>query len=121
VVGGADEAEGAGADVSALLNKLDSAGGFLSAASFAFKSGSYENASVLAMACSSAVEGIVEDAALLTTDAEKTHSDSVLLTVAESAAGLVLLLIFGLVGWKLLKRKYFKQALKMKPQLEGVQ
>ena len=112
------DAEGAGADVSALLSKLDSAGDFISEAHVAFWSGDYENASVLADECSNAVKGIADDAARLKTDAEKALSDRLLLTVTESGVGLILLLVFGLLGWKLLKRHYFRRALEMKPQME---
>ena len=112
------EAQDAGADVSALLNKLGSAGTFLSEAYVTFRVGGYENASVLAKDCSNAVEGVAGDAARLKTDAERARSDSLFLAVAESGVGLILLLIFGFLGWKLLKRWYFKRALDMKPQLE---
>jgi hypothetical protein len=109
------EAEGAGADVSVLLNKLEGAGDFLSEAYSAFRVGDYENASVLAMECSNAVEGVAGDAARLKTDAE---SDRLLLSSVGSSVGLVLLLVFGFLGWKLLKRRYFKRTLDMKPQME---
>ena len=112
------EAEDAGADVSALLNKLGSAGDTLSEAYAAFRSGDYENASALAMACNNAVEEIAGDAARLKTDSEKTHSDTLLLTVVGSGVGLVLLFVFGFLGWKLLKRRYFRRVLDMKPRME---
>ena len=112
------EAEGAGADVSVLLNKLEGAGGFLSAAYSAFRAGDYENASVLAMDCNRAVEGVAGDAALLKTDAERAESDRLLLSSVGSSVGLVLLLAFGFLGWKFLKQRYFKRTLDMKPQVE---
>jgi hypothetical protein len=114
------EAEDAGADVSALLNKLNSTGDFLSEAYAALSIGNYVSASVLAIDCSSAVEGIAGDAARLKADAERASSDRLFLAVAESGVGLGLLFVFGFLGWKLLKRWYFKRALDMKPQVEGI-
>ena len=111
------EAEGAGADVSVLLDKLGSAGDFLSEAYVAFRAGDYGNASLLAMECSHVVEGVAGDAARLKVDAERAHSDRLLLTATASGVGLVLLLVFGFFGWKFLKRWYFRRALDMKPRL----
>jgi hypothetical protein len=115
------EAEGAGADVSVLLNKLGSAGDFLSKAYVAFRAGDYGNASLLALECSHAVEGVAGDAAGLKANAEGAHSDGLLSAVAESGVGLVLLLVLGFLGWNFLKRWYFRRVLDMKPQVEGAQ
>jgi hypothetical protein len=112
------EAEGAGADVSVLLNKLGSAGDFLSEAYAAFRTGDYADASALAMECSHAIEGVADDAARLKTDAEAARSNRLLFAVVESSVGLVLLVVFGFLGWKLLKQRYFRRALDMKPQVE---
>jgi hypothetical protein len=112
------EAESVGADVFALLDTLNGAGDFLSKAYVAFRSGDYANANALAVNCGSAVEGVAEDAALLKMDAEEAYSDRFHFVVLESGVGLVLLVVIGLVGWVLLKRRYFKRALEMKPQVE---
>jgi len=115
------EAEGAGADVSVLLNKLGSAGDFLSEAYVAFRAEDYGNASLFAVECSRVVEGVAGDAARLKADAERAHSERSLLTAAGSGVGLVLLLVLGFFGWKFLKRRYFRRVLNMKPQVEGAQ
>ena len=112
------EAEGAGADVSALLSKLGGAGDFLSAAYAAFRTGNYTDAAELAMDCSTAVERVVRDSAGLEADAEAARGNSLLFAVVVSLVGLVLLVVLGFLGWKLLKRRYFKQVLDMKPQVE---
>jgi hypothetical protein len=114
------EAESAEADVSALLNKLESANDFLSEAYAAFRTGDYGNASLFAVNCSHAVEGVADDASRLNANAKTTRSDRLLLTVTESGAGLVLLLVLGLIGWRLLKRRYFRRILDMKPLVETV-
>jgi hypothetical protein len=116
---GVVEAEGAGADVSVLLSKLSSAGDFLSEAYSAFRVGDYGSASALAGECSSAVEGVVGDAASLKMDAERARGDRLLLTVVVSSVGLILLVVFGFLGWRSLKGRYFKRTVDMKFQVEG--
>jgi hypothetical protein len=112
------EAERSGADVSVLLNKLGSAGDSLSEAYAAFRTGDYADASALAVECSSAAKGVANDAARLKTDAEAARSNRLLFAVVGSSVGLVLLVVFGFWGWKLLKQRYFRRALDMKPQVE---
>jgi hypothetical protein len=111
-------AEGAGADVSLLLDKLDAAGVFLSEAHSAFRVGNYEGAFSSAVACSSAVEGVVGEGARLKVDAEISHNTMLLLTVVVTGVGVGLLLVFAFFGWRFLKRKYFRRILDMKPQME---
>jgi hypothetical protein len=117
----AAEAEDAGANVSMLLNKLGSASALLSAAHVAYRARDYENASALAIECNHAAEGIAGDALSLKADAEKTVSDRLLLTVAGSCVGLVLLGVFGFIGWRFLKRRYYSRVLDTKPVVEAVQ
>ena len=113
------EAEGAGADVSVLLSKLNTAGVFLSEAYSEYRSADYENAGSLALECIHAVDGISDDAVRLKADSERARSDVLTLSAALSGVGLVLLLVFGFLGWRFLKRWYFRQVLKKKPQVEG--
>jgi len=115
------DAETAGVDISALLNQLSSAGDSLSRAYVAFGTGEYANASALAIECSRALDGVTVTAASLKAEAEKAHSDRLLFSMVGSSVGLVLLLVFGFLGWKLLKKRYFKRILDMKPQMEGAQ
>jgi hypothetical protein len=115
------EAERSGADVSALLNKLGSAGDSLSRANAAFRTGDYANASALAAECSSAVAGVAGDAARLKADADAARSDRLLFAVVVSSVGLVLLVVFGFLGWRSLRRRYFRQVLGMKPRVGGAE
>jgi hypothetical protein len=111
------EAEGAGANVSVLLDKLGAAGVFLSEAHSAFSAGNYESAFSSAVACSSAAEGVFGDAARLKMDAEVASVESLFLTTAGSVIGVGLVLILGFVGWRFLKRRYFRRVLEMKPKV----
>jgi len=115
------EAENAGADASQLLIKLGNAGNFLSEAYASFKSGDYDAASSLALECSNTIALIAGDAAGLKADAKKAYFDRITSTLVMSVAGVCLVLVFGLVGWRFLKRRYFKRVLDMKPKLVGSQ
>ena len=115
------EAEGAGADVSVLLDKLDAAGVFLSEAHSAFKVGNYESAFSFAVACSSAVEGLVGEGAHLKVDAEIAHNASLFLTLIVSGIGVGVVLVCAFFGWRFLKRRYFRRVLDMKPEVEAAQ
>ncbi|MCW4045322.1 MAG: hypothetical protein NWE94_07395 [Candidatus Bathyarchaeota archaeon] len=114
------EAETAGADVSALLNPLQSAGAFLSQAYVAFKTADYERAHVLAAECARTLGGVAEDAATLKANAEKARFNKLLLSAVVSSVGLILFLFIGLLGWKFLKKRYINQALNLKPEAEVV-
>ena len=110
-------AEVAGADVSMLLDKLEVAGVFISDAHLALKIGDYDSVFSYAVSCSNAVDGVVEDAERLRADAEIDHRARLTATMVVSGVGVGLLVVFGLYGWRLLKRWYFKRVLKMKPEV----
>ncbi len=112
------EAYEAGADIKELLENLDIAGDFLSEAHMAFRSGDYETASELAVKCGNAVEDIVALANRIVANAEQEKTQLLILTVGGSCTGLILLLVFGVVGWKFLKKHYYKRVFEMKPKVE---
>ena len=114
------EAEGVGANVSELLSRLDATLGLLSRAYSEFGSGDYDNASVLAFECRLAVEGVAGDAAALKADLERARNDKLIFSAAWSGVGLVLVFVFGFLGWRSLKRWYFRMVLKKKPQVEVI-
>ena len=107
------------ADVGELLEKLEVAGGFLSKAHLEFRSGDYEAASMLAMECGNAVEGIVVEADQLKASAERSKTESTLFTAFWSGLGLILLVVFGFVVWTILKARYFERILEMRPLEES--
>ena len=110
-------AESAGADISILLDKLEVAGSFISDARLALKIGDYDSVFSSAVSCSNTVNSVVEDAERLSVDAEIDHRARLTTTMVVSGFGVCLLVVFGLYGWRLLKRWYFKRVLKMKPEV----
>jgi hypothetical protein len=101
-----DRAYSAGADISELLNKLSIAGDLLSEADMALRAGNYETANLLAIKSENALDGIASNANQLKADAEKTKTNTLLLTVAGSSVGLVLLVVLGIIGWWFLRKRY---------------
>jgi hypothetical protein len=115
------EAEGAGGDISFLVAKLNGAGELLAEAHVAFRAGDYESAISLAVECSRALDGVVGDAARLKAEAEEAHGDMVFRAACLSGVGLGLFLVLVLVGWQLLKKRYARRVLDMKPEVgEGL-
>lgn len=115
------EAEVAGADVSALLSKLSNAGDTLSEGYAAFRIADYEGAFALANECGAAIKGIVSEAVQLKADAENAKMDRLVFAGVASGVGLLLLVVLGFLGWRLLKRWYYRRVLDMKPELVDAQ
>lgn len=115
------EAEGAGADVSLLLDKLDAAAVFLSEANSAVRFGNYESAVSSAVACSNAVEGVVDNAARLKVSTEIAQSASFFLMLTASGITVGVVLVGAFFVWRFLKRRYFRGVLDMKPEVEASQ
>ena len=112
------KAQDAGADVGVLLEDLGVAGDFLAEAHLAFRSGDYDSASSLAASCETSVGGVVAEADRLGANAENAQTDSLILTGLFSGIGLTLLLVFGVIGWIILKKRFFDKVLEMKPEVE---
>jgi hypothetical protein len=110
----------AGANVSALLDKLNSAGTYLSEANVSFTSGNYDKAASLAADCSTAVQGVAEEATKLRSYAEEEHINTVFWAVFVSAFGVFLVAILGFLGWGFLKKRYSREILKKRPRVVDI-
>lgn len=115
--GAVAEAERAGANVSGLLDKLRLAGDLLAEANNTCRLGDYDGAYSYATNCSDTVEGIASQALYMKLEAEKTRSERLFFTASLSSIGLSALFVASLFGWRLLKRKYVKRVLGMKPEV----
>jgi hypothetical protein len=111
------ESENAGANISLLLNKLEVAARYLSESDSAFRVGDYESAFSLASECSISLQGVVSDAERLKINAEISNNAAFLLTAVGSGIGIGLILFFGFLGWRYLKKWYLKRVLNMKPSV----
>jgi len=111
------EADGAGANVSQLLVKLEDAGALLAEAQNSYRVGDYERAFSLAMNCSDAVNNVVQDALALKSETEEAQGQKLLFTAGVSSACLSVLFVLSLFGWRFLKKVYLKRVLEMKPEV----
>lgn len=113
------DAHDSGANIKGLLENLIVAGDFLSEAQIALRSGDYETAISFAAECDDAVEDLAAEANHTMINAERENNDLIILTVAGSGIGLIILLILSLIGWKLLRKRYHQRVLGMKPELRN--
>jgi DNA-binding PucR family transcriptional regulator len=114
------DAERAGANVSSLVTILDQASACLAEANQALRAGNRSGALDLADDCIAQVNDVVGQAAGLKSQAEEARTSQLYWVVGLSSVGLGLLFIFGLAGWRILKRRYVKRLLGMRPQRKGV-
>ncbi len=108
-------AANARADVTELMAKLNAAQDLLSRANISLLEGDLENASALANQCINDSNGIIYDAAVLQSQTERNRQEESVWLTGLSIAGLIFLLIVGLVGWRFVKTRYVKGVLKMEP------
>jgi hypothetical protein len=112
------DAAGSGVNVTLFLDKLSLAGADLSDAHVAYRIGDYVSAFSYAEACSNAVDGVSTEAAKLRWSATIEGNLSVILTEVGSFVGLILLAIFGLLGWRFLSKRLLKRVLDLKPAVD---
>ena len=105
------DAAASGADVSDLLNKLDVAGSYLSDAFAALKREDYENALQKAASCENELTGLKEQAISLEAEAKDASDFGLAESVIGSVIGLILIIVLGFIGWRILKRTYLKPSL----------
>lgn len=111
------EAEEAGANVSSLLNKLNVGGEYLAEAYDWYRLGVFENASAYANLCRELVSGVSSEAVELKDKAEVLKREDSLFRVFGSAVGVGTILVVGFVVWRVFRRRYFRRALELKPEV----
>jgi hypothetical protein len=111
------EAEEAGANVSALLVRLNLGGEYLAEAYVWYRLGVFENASRFAGFCREVVGGVLGEAVGLRDEAERLAREDFLVRVFGSAVGVVVVLVLGFFVWGIFKRRYRKSLLGFKPEV----
>ena len=111
------EAEGAGANVSGLLDELNDGAEALSKAYMSNRVGDFDDAVYFADLCCVLVGGIEAEANVLrdVVAAERTHR--LLLSTLGSVLAVVCIFYGGFLGWRFFKSRYHRRALKMKPEV----
>ena len=104
------EADGAGANVTVLLRRLDEAGELLSKAELSYGRQDFDSAFDYSSQSVNKLTGFVAEAEVLEETAVQEHYLALLITVGGSAAGVVAVVCCGFFGWRLLKKRYGKGA-----------
>jgi hypothetical protein len=102
----AKAAESAGANISQLTLRLNSAGLLLSHSQLAYSTGDFGLSSNLAGQCQNELASFVSDANSLQTSAAQSQTFDFLLNVVGSVMGTVAVLVGSFMVWRFLKRKY---------------
>ena len=111
------DAEGVGANVSGLLDKLSDGVEALSKAYMSNRVGDFDDAIYFAYLCCNLVGGIEAEANDLRDQAAVDSSQHLLLTSFSSVLALVCISCGGFFGWRLFKSRYHRRVLKMKPEV----
>ncbi|UCC33141.1 MAG: hypothetical protein JSW53_05005 [Candidatus Bathyarchaeota archaeon] len=111
------DAEGAGANVSDLLKRMSVAAEYLALARMCLRTEDFDGAVERASLCVEALDGLVEDAEVLGDEALNDSSQRSWMAIGVSVVGVVVVGFASCFGWRLLKRRYYRQVLKMRPEV----
>lgn len=111
------EAEKSGADVSGLLINLTYAGDFLAEAYTLYRKGDLDGALDHADLSVRSVDGLVGEAGQLKALAMDENKERVFQTVSGSGVAVVVIVLGSVVVWLVLRRRYFENVVKMKPEV----
>ena len=111
------DAEGAGANVSGLLDELNDGAEALSKAYISNRVGNFDDAVYFANLCYDLVGGIEVEANELRDVAASERSQRLLLTSFGSVFAVFCVFCGGFFGWRFFKNRYHRGALKMKPEV----
>ena len=102
----AKEAEGAGANITALVAVLDDAGTLLSRAEFAYSISDFDAARDLAIQSQNTLGDFISEASASKETATQQRNQDFLINVVGSIIGTFAVLGVGIAAWIFLKRKY---------------
>jgi len=112
------EAEGAGANVSSLLFRLNNASILLSNARMQYRRGNFSEAVKFANQCFSSLDGIENEANELRDSAVIERKQRMLISFVGSAFAIGAVFYAGFFGWRFFKEKYYRRVLEMKPEVQ---
>jgi hypothetical protein len=109
------EAEGSGANVSALVFRLNATAGLLSEAEVANQSGDFDGTASMANQCITLANGVLSDALALKSSALAGAQRVFWLTLIFSSVGAGAFAVVLVLVWGWFSRRYTRKLLKMKP------
>ena|GEM_PF-2488347 len=111
------EAEEAGANVSALVARLNEAGDLLTQAHVSYRRGDFVSTARFADLCGEIGEEVRIKALELRDLAIEEAGQRFRWTMIESIVGVVAILCLSFLGWRAFKRRYFRRVLGMRPEV----
>lgn len=111
------EAEGAGANVSGLLVRLNRAGELLAQASVSYRAGDFDGAVRFADLCSEIGEGVSSEAEALKNLAVVQGDQRFRWTIITSFLGVAIIVCATFMGWHIFKLRYYRRVSEMKPEV----
>jgi len=111
------KAEGAGANVSVLVTRLNDAGDDLAQAHVSYRVGDFEGAARFADLCREIGEGVRVEALGLRDLAVAEAGQRFRWTMTGSIVGVVAIAFLSFLGWNVFKRRYYRRVLGMRPEV----
>jgi predicted permease len=111
------DAEDLGVDVTLLLDRLDVAGELVAEATQALGRGDFAVAISLADSVGVGLAGFESEVAELTAVYQADRTRQFHLTLGVSVLGIVLVVVFGFLGWRVVKRRFLDRVLELKPEV----
>jgi hypothetical protein len=102
------KADESGAEITALLMRLNAAGELLARAQAAYKSGDYDSVQTYARQSQESLTGVVADADALRQTAAQEHYLDFVINVVGPIIGAMVVVCSGFLAWFLLNRRYEK-------------
>lgn len=114
------DAEGAGANVSALVARLNVATGYLTEAQLRLRSGNFSGAVDSAGLVGESLDGVVDEAGVLHNAAALARAQQLSWAVGGSIVGVVVVGVLGVLGWGYVKGRHVRRVLTMTPEVADV-
>ena len=111
------DAETEGADISQLQETLNTAGILLADAYNTYRTGNFSMTVLYANDCINKVDGVASEAVMLRLIAEEAYTRRLLITTGVSIAILCGFVVLSMWGWRVMKKRYLKKVLEMKPEV----
>ena len=111
------DAERVSANVSVLLQDLNVASNYLADANIFYRLGDFDNASNFSNLCYEIATRVEKEALELQNEAVRLNEANFEATVFLSFVGVLFVVIFGFLSWRIFKSRYYRQVLGSKPEV----
>ena len=113
------DAEKVGANVSDLISQLNTGAQYLDQAHSNVDTGDFEAVVYFSNLCIQAIDGVSEQAILLKDETVQLQSANLLLQIFGSIIGIVVVIVGGVIFWRIFKRYYIDGISELKPEVSN--